>query len=54
MKVKRDLQVWKCNIYILPTIEIRINDMIYMQKNFAISFHFLCFHVRFLFLESGV
>lgn len=32
-------------------VQIQLNDMIYMDKNFAITVHFLCFHVRWLFME---
>lgn len=37
-------------IYLVPAIEIGINDMIYSRYNFSIMLHFLCFHCRWLFL----
>lgn len=49
---RKDFQVWKNRIYILPTIEIVINDIIYAKKNYSICFHWLVFHGGFLFLES--
>jgi len=39
-------------IYILPTAEIRLNDMIYSRYNFSIMLHFLCFHCRWLFIQE--
>lgn len=55
MKLSRkDFQIWKDDIYFLPTIEIVKNNMMYGDKNFSICLHFLVFHVRFLFLESEV
>jgi hypothetical protein len=32
-------------------VQIHLNDMIYRDKNFAITVHFLCFHIRWLFME---
>jgi hypothetical protein len=32
-------------------VQIHLNDMIYRDKNFAITIHFLCFHARWLFME---
>lgn len=51
---RKDLQLWKNHIYILPSIDIVINDVMYREKNFAICFHWLVFHGRFLFVESEV
>lgn len=54
MKLNRkDFQVWKDHIYILPSIEVVINDMIYTQKNVSITFHWLVFHARLLFMNEN-
>ena len=49
---KKDFQIWKDHIYILPSIEIEKNNMMYLSKNLAICFHWLVFHSRLLFLED--
>lgn len=51
---RKDFQTWKEDIYFFPTIEIVKNNMMYRDRNFSICFHWLVFHVRFLFLESEV
>lgn len=54
MKLNRkDFQMWKDHIYILPSIEVVINDMIYTQKNVSIAFHWLVFHGRLLFMNEN-
>lgn len=49
-KVNRE--IWKNNIYLLPTVQIITRNPVYMVKNLAIELHFMVFHVRFLFLED--
>lgn len=51
---RKDFVMWKNEIYILPSIEIRINNMEYTEKNCSICFHWMVFHARLLFLESEV
>lgn len=51
---RKDFEVWKDQIHILPNIEIIKNNMIYNGRNFAICFHWLVFHARLLWLESEV
>ena len=50
---KKDFQKWKDMIYILPTITIVTDNMIYDKKNFSVEFHFLVWHCRFLWLMEG-
>ena len=52
--LRKDFQMWRNHVYILPSVEIVINDMMYCDKNVAICFHWMTFNVRFLFLESEV
>lgn len=49
---RKDFQIWKDNIYLLPTININIDDMMYINRNFSIEFHFLMFHGRLLFMKQ--
>lgn len=49
---RKDFQIWKDNIYLLPTINISIDDMMYINRNFSIEFHFLMFHGRLLFMKQ--
>lgn len=46
---KKDFQIYKNDFYILPTAKIFVNNPMYIEKNFAIEFHFLIFHARLLF-----
>ena len=48
----KNFEVSKNVICLLPTIRIVRNEMVYCEKNLSISFHFLCFHARLLFLEK--
>lgn len=43
--------LWKKDWYILPGLQLFFNDPIYARKNFSIGLHFLCFHVRWFWLE---
>ena len=49
---RKDFGIYKDDIYILPTIRLLIDNMLYLDKNFAIEFHFLVFHSRLLFMEN--
>lgn len=49
---RKDFQTWKSNIYLLPTINISIDDMMYINRNFSIEFHWLVFHGRLLFMKQ--
>lgn len=49
---RKNFEVWKDDIYIMPTIEIRINNMMYEEKNFSIMFHWIVFHARLLWLKD--
>ena len=48
----KDFEVWKHDLYILPTIRIFVDNRIYLDRNFSIEFHFLMFHARLLFVEE--
>lgn len=37
---------------ILPTITIIFDEAMYRPHNFAICFHFLCWHMRWVWLEK--
>ena len=53
MKFNRaDFQIWKNVIYVIPTVKITINDLIYCDKNVSIEIHFLVFHLRILFMQE--
>lgn len=48
---KNDAKIYK-DWWVFPlAVQIHLNDMIYRDKNFAITVHFLCFHIRWLFRE---
>ena len=48
-----DIEVWKNTWYILPTIAIVADDMIYGVHNISIQVHFLCVHCRWLWLQKS-
>lgn len=50
---RKDFVVWKHDIYILPTIRVLIDEANYIDETFAIEFHFLVFHGRFLWMKGG-
>ena len=53
MKFERfQFMFWRDRVYLLPTIVIDNGDMRYRCKNLAIEFHFLFWHLRWLWLES--
>lgn len=47
----RILTDWKW-IYVIPTVEVRIDEMIYADKNFRIAVHFLGWHLYWLWREE--
>lgn len=49
---KKNFEIWKNDIHILPTIRLVINDRVYMRRNFSISFHWLVFNGRLLFMTE--
>lgn len=49
---KVDHEIWGHNIFLLPTVQIKTRNPVYMVRNLAIELHFLVFHVRLLFLEE--
>ena len=49
---KMDFEIYENDIFLLPTVRVYINDMMYIQSNFSIEFHFLIFHARFLFIKE--
>ena len=42
---------WKW-IYVIPTVEVRINEMIYTAKSLRITVHFLGWHLFWLWWEE--
>ena len=49
---RRDVEMYKNDICILPTIRVFINNMIYTEKNFSIEFHCFTLHARLLWLRE--
>lgn len=49
---KMDFEIYENDIYLLPTVRVYINDMMYIQPNFSIEFHFLIFHGRLFFVKK--
>lgn len=49
---RKDFEIWRDEIFFLPTVKIVINNMIYAEQNFSIEFHFLVFHARLLFFKK--
>lgn len=50
---RKDFEVWKDCIYILPTFKVVVNNRIYDRKNLAFEFHFLIWHCRLLWCRKG-
>lgn len=51
--VRKKFNIWKNEIFFLPTVATVINDMLYAEENFSIEFHFLVFHARLIFFKKG-
>lgn len=49
---RKDFKIYKDWITLIPTVEIHIDDMIYVDRNISISFHWLVFHARLLWLKE--
>lgn len=49
---KKQFNISKDYIFILPTITLNLNEPYYLDRNFAIEFHWLVFHARLLWLEK--
>lgn len=50
---RKDFNIWKNEIFFLPTVATVINNMLYAEENFSIEFHFLVFHARLIFFKKG-
>lgn len=50
---RKDFEIGNHSIALLPTIVVKGNDWMYTLKNFAIEFHFLCFHARLLWMRDN-
>lgn len=51
---RKDFQIWKNEIYLLPTIKVCINNPVYAKRNLSLEVHFLVFNARLLWLEDNV
>lgn len=49
---KKQFNIYKDYIFIFPTITLSLNEPYYLDRNFAIEFHWLVFHARLLWLEE--
>lgn len=49
---RKDFEIYKNDIHLLPTIRVVVNDYMYIKKNFSIEFHFLTLHSRLLFMKE--
>ena len=49
---RKDFQIYKNDIYILPTFRLYLDNHMYVDKNFSIEFHFIVFHSRLLFMKE--
>ena len=43
---KKDIEIWKDDFFLLPTIRIAKNNLSYFEDNVSIEYHFLVFHAR--------
>ena len=50
MWFKKSIAVYRDNIYLLPTVQIKVNEQMYMTRNLAVEFHFAVFHARLMWL----
>lgn len=48
---RKDFLIDKYYITLLPSIQIRINEMQYARKNISVVFEFLIFHARLMWME---
>lgn len=49
---RKDFYITKNWITIIPTVEIIIDEMRYVEHNVAIRINWLVFHIRFMWMES--
>lgn len=49
---RKQFNIAKDYIFILPTIAVSLDEPYYLDRNFAIEFHWLVFHARLLWLEE--
>lgn len=49
---RKDFEIWKDDISLLPNIRLYLNDPYIIVKNWSIEFHFLVFHSRLLFIKE--
>lgn len=49
---KKKFKIFKDYISIVPTIILRPNEPYFLERNFAIEFHWLVFHARMLWKEE--
>ena len=49
---KKNFEKQKETIYLLPTIVIVKDDMLFLCKNISVCFHWLIWHGRLLWLED--
>lgn len=42
---------WRGEIYIIPTIRVVKDHPVYARGNFSVELHFLCFHIRWQWME---
>lgn len=47
----KDFLIWKHQIAFIPSLFLVVNAPELMYKNFSITFHFLVFNARLLFIE---
>lgn len=48
---RKDFLIFKDWITIIPTVEIHIDNMMYVKHNVAITINWLVFHARFMWME---
>lgn len=49
---RKDFKIYKDWITLIPTVEIQIDSLFYVDRNISISFHWLIFHARLLWLKE--
>ena len=49
---RKDFYIDKQTIFIIPSVVIDIDNMIYAQHNISIQFHWLCFHARLMWMKG--
>lgn len=49
---RKDFQICKNDVYILPAIRLFIDNHMYVDNNFSIEIHFIVFHARLLFVKE--